>query len=198
MGRIERDLLACVMNIITHENVYSLYPYSTFVNRRSLIVPRENRLAVTSQEQYDNTLRKWQRRGWKLEAEIRVDEMTGLVNRLPTHIRGPFRHKPTATTRPSDFAAGDRYMGDDRSLVLPLQPPLANLPDNHRDTFRLNSWALQYTTSPLGGYSAMAYHNVAEFGVYELERHITENESQQRLVEQLCASGRLPQLVDGQ
>lgn len=56
-------LLACVMNLITYDGAYSLYPRSTFEDRESLIMSRN---PLRSSQSRDDARLKYMRRGWKM------------------------------------------------------------------------------------------------------------------------------------
>ena len=59
---------ACVMNFLSHDAVYSLYPFSTFCNRRSLVwgirSPQQNRAAE-----------KYESRGWTVGQFLNVEDL---------------------------------------------------------------------------------------------------------------------------
>lgn len=58
---------ACVMNFITHAAAFSLYPMSTFSDRRSLV------LARLSPEE-SSAAKKYSQRGWRIDRFLRVEE----------------------------------------------------------------------------------------------------------------------------
>ncbi|KDR77631.1 hypothetical protein GALMADRAFT_119757 [Galerina marginata CBS 339.88] len=86
----------CVMNVITHDMAYSLYPHATFEERRSLIISTEG-------SKQDHARAKYAKRGWSLIERPSLDE----------------------TKRPvSDFATGLRYVGDSRCWKIPILPEM--------------------------------------------------------------------------
>ena len=82
------------MNVITHDAAYSLYPYATFQQRRSLICGGNGR-------KQDKARNKYRQRGWKLESYVDSREM---VNPR------------------SDFSWRRRWVGDGRCWTVPLRP----------------------------------------------------------------------------
>ncbi|KAH9480060.1 hypothetical protein JR316_0006657 [Psilocybe cubensis] len=96
----------CVMNIITHEKAYSLYPRGTFDERRSLLnLPlKSERLQVATT--------KYSARGWKIVSKISTEE---------------FENPRSA------FSHGLRYIGDGKCWTLSILPKL-NLPDSTIET----------------------------------------------------------------
>lgn len=90
----------CVMNLITHESAYSLYPHATFEERRSLVISTEG----SRQESARN---KYRERGWTM-VEAGQDE----------DIRNAR----------SDFTPRRRYIGDSRCWTIPILPKL-DLPE---------------------------------------------------------------------
>ena len=62
-------ILACVMNFITHNKVYCLYPYTTFCDCRSIVWdPAKTKVECTTANKY------WER-GWQVDHLIQVDNM---------------------------------------------------------------------------------------------------------------------------
>ncbi|KAF8802204.1 hypothetical protein BYT27DRAFT_7197291 [Phlegmacium glaucopus] len=105
----------CVMNLISHEKAYSLYPQGTFRDRRSLIVYGEG----SSRQTEEFARGKYAARGWKLVEELTKD---GIVH-------------PT-----SEFSTRSRYVGDSKCWTIPILPRL-QLPEGYIET---NSWYLLY------------------------------------------------------
>ncbi|KAF8333315.1 hypothetical protein F5887DRAFT_922077 [Amanita rubescens] len=58
----------CVMNIITHKTAYSLYPFSTFCERNTLVCGPTTTKIVAA-------LDKYHKRGWKTVSNITVDAL---------------------------------------------------------------------------------------------------------------------------
>ncbi|KII94494.1 hypothetical protein PLICRDRAFT_169248 [Plicaturopsis crispa FD-325 SS-3] len=81
----------CVMNIISFENAYSLYPKATFEERRALIV-------ATAGPKQEAGRKKYADRGWKM------------LEKIPPDVRYPN----------SSFRLGDRWLGDSQTWTLPL------------------------------------------------------------------------------
>ena len=74
------EQIACVMNFISHDAVYSLYPVSTFSDRRSIVLgllSPEERVAVS----------KYFQRGWFIQDLLGVDGMSDRPNELETRRR---------------------------------------------------------------------------------------------------------------
>ncbi|KAF8961523.1 hypothetical protein BDZ97DRAFT_1733677 [Flammula alnicola] len=95
----------CVMNIITHEKAYSLYPKATFEQRRSLIISTEGSNQETARKKYAT-------RGWSMVEQLTHEE---------------YRHSGSA------FAQGGRYVGDSKCWTLPILPKL-DLPEGYMET----------------------------------------------------------------
>jgi len=105
----------CVMNLISHEKAYSLYPRGTFNERRSLILPKED----GNKEKSRVAREKYIARGWNMVQALTPDEI----------------QDPT-----SAFSAGGRYVGDSKCWTIPIFPEL-QLPEGYIET---NSWNLVY------------------------------------------------------
>ncbi|CAA7266123.1 unnamed protein product [Cyclocybe aegerita] len=91
----------CVMNVITHEKAYSLYPRGTFNERRTLLyLPEEPRQASAHA--------KYAARGWELVPTITDEEFDD----------------PSFA-----FAHGNRYLGDAKCWTIPILPKL-DLPES--------------------------------------------------------------------
>ncbi|KAF8630563.1 hypothetical protein AX17_005375 [Amanita inopinata Kibby_2008] len=107
----------CVMNVITHEAAYALYPYTTFHQRRSLV-------CETDGTKQDKARQKYKDRGWSLVSFVKPRERKD---------------------QRSDFCAGMRWMGDHRCwkvTLTPVQDPLMKSP--MPDYISSNSWGLKY------------------------------------------------------
>lgn len=105
-----------VMNVITHRNAYSLYPYETFEERRALTA----RKTPARREQV--AFAKYRERGWRIRSSVNASEA----------------FDPT-----QEFSEGTRRVGDEMTWVLPLDQTgrhgaLAI------DTLPGNSWYLIY------------------------------------------------------
>lgn len=86
---------ACVMNVITHNKAYSIYPRATFIERRSLVYNRsENSLEGRS---------KYEQRGW---------------------IQIPFLEAHDYNNPFSSFARGSRRIGDNKCWTINLYPTI--------------------------------------------------------------------------
>jgi hypothetical protein len=117
------------MNVITHANAYSLYPYATLVDKRALII----RTGGAGQE---IGRAKYADRGWTLVEDLGPAQMT------------------TALFCFSDceFIAGERYIGDGHTWRIPL--PEITLGNDETlpaipDTLPLNCWRLTYQMDAL-------------------------------------------------
>ncbi|KIM38281.1 hypothetical protein M413DRAFT_448016 [Hebeloma cylindrosporum] len=86
----------CVMNLITHDKAYSLYPRPTFEERRSLVLH-------SNTAERERALKKYEDRGWTIIKKITKEE---------------------TQNRRSSFHAGLRYLGDRKCWTLPLSPKL--------------------------------------------------------------------------
>lgn len=100
------------MNVITHNAAYSLYPYATFHERRSLVCGTPG----TTREQARD---KYRDRGWSMEERINMSEMWD---------------------QRSDFSIGRRWVGDGRCWKIPMRPPFCRGEEIVRDRITSNSW----------------------------------------------------------
>jgi hypothetical protein len=110
---------ACVMNVITHNMAYSLYPYATYQQRRSL-------LCGSGGSKREEARVKYQDRGWIMEQCIDILE---------------------TRDRRSDFKSGRRRVGDARCWKIPFRPPLSSNPEAEgliRDPITSNSWGITH------------------------------------------------------
>jgi len=109
----------CVMNVITHNMAYSLYPYATYQQRRSL-------LCGSGGSKREEARVKYQDRGWIMEQCIDILE---------------------TRDRRSDFKSGRRRVGDARCWKIPFRPPLSSNPEAEgliRDPITSNSWGITH------------------------------------------------------
>ena len=86
---------ACVMNIITHDKAYSLYPRATFVHNHSVV--------LEPWSPAERALEKYSKRGW---TQITVKDA---------------KENPHDA---AVFPAGGRYVGDKSCWVLPVYPEI--------------------------------------------------------------------------
>jgi hypothetical protein len=120
-------LVACVMNLISFETAYSLYPKETFETRRLLI------FEYASPNQ-DIARAKYASRGWELLGNVTDDEKTSLY---------------------SSLRQGVRWIGDSFSWSLPLGSEDVDLSRcltprpifPIKDCLALHSWELSYCPS---------------------------------------------------
>ncbi|KIM47322.1 hypothetical protein M413DRAFT_440763 [Hebeloma cylindrosporum] len=104
----------CVMNFITHEKAYSLYPRATFEERRSLI-------CLFSTAARARAWAKYTERGWTMLDGITGDDFHDLD---------------------SSLARGRRYVGDSKTWTIPILPKIdTTCPE---DLVEMNSWSLHY------------------------------------------------------
>ncbi|TFK63308.1 hypothetical protein BDN72DRAFT_902536 [Pluteus cervinus] len=106
----------CVMNFITHDTAYSLFPYATFEERVALVIKKSRD---------ERCLDKYRARGWTILNQVPLAEA-----RDP---RSDFysRSRRNGTTR---------YVGDKRCWTIPLSPKLEA--GTSGSTKYLNSWQL--------------------------------------------------------
>lgn len=131
--------VACVMNFITSDAAYSLYPIATFVDRRTLGMP--------SARHSSRAIQKYVKRGWRVYFMPTPDDMAH-------QMRAPFHMSKT------------RWVGDDTTWVLPLdqtgvkaRPPLspASAPLTF-DHVLCHGWQLRLLRGYEGnGYACHAY-----------------------------------------
>ena len=107
------------MNVITHNMAYSLYPYATFQQRRSL-------LCGSGGSKHEEARVKYQDRGWRMEQWIDLLE---------------------TRDRRSDFKLVRRWVGDARCWKIPLRPPLSSNAEAEgliSDRITSNSWWIKH------------------------------------------------------
>ena len=88
------------MNVITHEAAYSLFPYATFEEKRSLII-RDGFKQNSAHAKYAG-------RGWEMVRRLSRAEVNDTV---------------------SAFAPGPRHLGDSKCWKIPILPKL-DLPES--------------------------------------------------------------------
>ncbi|PPQ73352.1 hypothetical protein CVT24_012190 [Panaeolus cyanescens] len=111
----------CVMNIISHDHAYCLYPKATLLQKRSLVIYRPGFAEHHSQDALD----KYRRRGW-------------------TMVVSPEREDYALST--SAFRIGNRHIGDNLCWTIPLGRP-STASD---DLIEANSWTLCQSELRLG------------------------------------------------
>ncbi|KAK2464968.1 hypothetical protein APHAL10511_003044 [Amanita phalloides] len=110
----------CVMNVITHNMAYSLFPYATFQQHRALACGTNGGKRGKAREKY-------RERGWEVERRFDTPEMR---------------------SRRSDFIFGRRWVGDGRCWMIPLQPYLSEYAETDglvRDRITSNSWRIVHS-----------------------------------------------------
>jgi len=85
---------ACVMNMITHDKAYSIFPWATFEERRSLIHVKDLEVEMMARLKYEG-------RGWQFINGTDVNE---------------------SRDRPASFIRGPRQLGDSRCWMIQLHP----------------------------------------------------------------------------
>jgi len=96
-------ITACVVNFITHEKAYSLYPWHATFEKRCSLAFRFKRTART--EAY----RKYAKRGWKILDGITGNEFHDLNSSVP---------------------CGPRHVGDSKTWTIPILPKIdASFPE---------------------------------------------------------------------
>ncbi|KAF8662093.1 hypothetical protein AX16_001203 [Volvariella volvacea WC 439] len=113
----------CVMNVIGHQTAYALYPYATFIQRRSLI-------CSTSGSKQDQAREKYAARGWTLEKAI-----------------SPSKQLDASSDFRLDGAHSCRHIGDGQCWTIPLSfssRPLPFSPALRPERLSSHSWSLKY------------------------------------------------------
>ncbi|KIM41069.1 hypothetical protein M413DRAFT_47916, partial [Hebeloma cylindrosporum] len=103
----------CVMNFITHNKAYSIYPHATFIERRSL--------SLHQSEHASAGILKYETRGWS-----NVEYLDPIEYSNPA----------------SSFAKGSRRIGDRKCWTISLSPTLIPEIDIQRDFMESNTWTL--------------------------------------------------------
>ncbi len=95
--------LACVMNFITYEKAYSLYPGATFAARKSLVTSVISRPSRSHHLATERALGKYKARGWEVYRRITKEMIT----------------EDTA-----NFSTGLRRVGDSKCWTMSIFPKL--------------------------------------------------------------------------
>ena len=111
--------LACVMNFITYEKAYALYPGATFSARKSLVTSVISRPSHAHQHSTDRALEKYKARGWQI-----IRRMT----------------KELITEDSANFPTGLRRVGDSKCWTMTILPKL----DFPPSTIEANTWKLDH------------------------------------------------------
>ncbi|KAI5897198.1 uncharacterized protein SCHCODRAFT_01177179 [Schizophyllum commune H4-8] len=106
-----------VMNMITHDTAYSLYPRATFVDKRTLKTCKGD-----TRECEAVALAKYEQRGWEV-----VDKMSPI----------------DALSHNTEFGKGFRYVGDEMTRIIKLNNPVSY--PGSSDKIKYNSWTLKYS-----------------------------------------------------
>jgi hypothetical protein len=120
-------IVAVVMNIISYEKAYSLYPRATFEERRSLI-------CATAGFHQEPARTKYVNRGWKMITIVPAQEQDNPL---------------------SSFRKGLRWLGDKLCYTIPLSlegvhlaPPVHSLAPVPRDFLSIHTWSLEHAADP--------------------------------------------------
>ncbi|KAF5315275.1 hypothetical protein D9619_007568 [Psilocybe cf. subviscida] len=109
----------CVMNFITHEKAYCLFPRATLVERRALTYLNR----TIGHESNRNAYVKWTARGFQL---------------------GDCLTQAEFDDPGSAFAPGMRFVGDSKRLVFPIHFLREDFTGQKEGTVEVNSFALEY------------------------------------------------------
>jgi hypothetical protein len=111
--------LACVMNFITYEKAYALYPRATFAARKSLVTSVFSRPSHAHQLSTERALEKYKARGWQIHRRMT---------------------KEMITEDSANFSTGLRRVGDSKCWTMSILPKLDFLPS----TIEANTWKLDH------------------------------------------------------
>ncbi|KZV70733.1 hypothetical protein PENSPDRAFT_432296 [Peniophora sp. CONT] len=106
----------CVMNVITHQHAYALFPRATLEDRVTLAIN-----TAGEGERWDIARAKYAKRGWRV-----VD----------------LGNEDLAIKESTDFQCMNRWVGDSETWTVPLLPKLPQLGD---DFMTVNAFRLAYT-----------------------------------------------------
>jgi hypothetical protein len=116
----------CVMNLITCDKAYSIFPRATFEERRSLIFERDNRKVILNNKDTDlvaKSREKYEKHGWSFIEAYEILQQDPL----------------------SSFAKGYRYLGDSNCWSITLHPEHERVNGTCKSsTWESNSWELVY------------------------------------------------------
>ena len=135
-------LLACVMNFISHDTVYSLYPTSTFIDRHSLV------WEIPSNPEHE-AAGKYERRGWAVYDFLDVNIMAG---------------------RPLELGTLTRHIGDSMCWSFKLDSGDEGVP--WRVGGRLCWWSIMYSKlrgGQTGQGNGLSFGYLLELGMFTLE-----------------------------
>lgn len=107
--------VACVMNVLTHQHVYALFPRATLIDRVTLAIN-----TAGEGERWDIARQKYAKRGWRV-----VD----------------LGHEDLALEESADFQCVPRWIGDSKTWTVPLLPKLPHLGN---DCLSINAFKLAY------------------------------------------------------
>lgn len=155
--RVLTDPTACVMNLITSEAAYALYPLATFVERKSLCMPPGRHSA--------GAIQKYVHRGWRVYFIPTPGDISG---------RAPFMLNVA------------RWVGDADTWVLPLdqtgipaRPPLSKTSAPLTfDHVRCNGWRLKQVYEGLdnAGYYYKAHKHRLQTTVFRYNYGIPDED----------------------
>ena len=128
--------LACVMNFILHDMVYSLYPISTFTDQRSLVwgIPSPLECGAAC---------KYERRGWAVYDFLYISIMTG---------------------PPQELRMGSRYIGDSRCWSFNLDSGEEGAPWSIDGD--VCAWSITYSKLQLGPNGQGTGMSLLELGMF--------------------------------
>ncbi|KAF9553217.1 hypothetical protein CPC08DRAFT_822453 [Agrocybe pediades] len=109
----------CVMNVITHDRAYAVFPRATFDEHKTMINLPASARRGSHRAREELALEKYKQRGWEIISSI-----------SPTEFQDP----------KFMFSHGTRRLGDSKCWTIPLNPKLG-LPERCMET---SSWALHY------------------------------------------------------
>lgn len=109
------------MNLMTYSHAYSLYPKATFQEKRSLSI------TSTSSHGQAAARQKYRERGWNVFQYVTCYEATH--------------------PRECEFAAGPRWVGDGKCMVVDLPPLESDYVPQSSPSWRSNSWNLEFDVS---------------------------------------------------
>jgi hypothetical protein len=113
--------VACVMNFITHNKAYCLYPYTTFCDCHSIVWDPAK---MTAEHMIAN---KYQGRGWRVDHLILLDDMI---------------------KRPTKLGVRKRWVGDSLCWVFDMQMERSDHVEMD-EAIRPIMWRIKYSSFPI-------------------------------------------------
>ncbi|KAI0371470.1 hypothetical protein BV20DRAFT_941761, partial [Pilatotrama ljubarskyi] len=167
----------CVMNVISYEKAYCLFPWATLEERRSLLSSSCRGRSKRRQE----GLAKYARRGFTLISRLYPDDIELDPASAASSSSSRYRSSPRTRKKPA-FRIGWRWIDDSASWVLPLPlagvalplPTNASTPALTHDPVAVCNWEVRYPPRPDEQRGAVMHFEVATGKVLRYRYLVTD------------------------